>query len=275
MPTVLVGVDGSDDALRAVRWAAAEADRRQLPLRLVHAFSLGRGARLRGAHRRRALPEHVARAGPRSLGSAASAAAEAQPGLAVQQQLIVGYPAEVLAAEARRARLLVLGDRGLSRIEGVLVGSTAAAMAAHAACPIVVVRGAELDQEASRTRPVVVGVDDSASSEAAIGFAFEAAAARKVPLLAVHAYADSVADPMIGKLIDWDVMADEETRRLTAQPGPLGREVPRRRRSADPRPRPAGAPADRPLRDGPAGRRRLTRPTVSSPACCSARSATP
>jgi len=150
------------------------------------------------------------------LAQAASTAAEAQPGLAVQRQLIVGYPAEVLAAEARRARLLVLGDRGLSRIEGLLVGSTAAAMVAHAACPIVVVRGAELDQEASRTRPVVLGVDDSPSSEAAIGFAFEAAAARSVPLVAVHAYAEPVADPMIGKLIDWDVMADEEARRLNA-----------------------------------------------------------
>ena len=40
MPTVLVGVDGSNNALRAVRWAAAEAHRRMLPLRLVHAFAL-------------------------------------------------------------------------------------------------------------------------------------------------------------------------------------------------------------------------------------------
>jgi len=112
--------------------------------------------------------------------------------------------------------LLVLGDRGLSRIEGLLVGSTAAAMAAHAACPVVVVRGAELDEESSRTWPVVVGVDDSLSSEAAIGFAFDAAAARNVPLLAMHAHADPVADPMIGRLIDWAVIAEEETRRLHA-----------------------------------------------------------
>jgi len=217
MPTVLVGVDGSNDALRAVRWAAAEADLRQLPLRLVLAFTwvvepdlkMGTGDE---PYRTMLLEQARAR-----LARAASTAAEGRPGLAVQQQLVVGYPAEVLAAEARRARLLVLGDRGLSRIEGVLVGSTAAAMAAHAACPIVVVRGTEVDHETSRTRPVVVGIDDSSSSESAIGFAFEAAAARKVPLLAMHAYADAIADPMIGNLIDWDVVADDETRRLNAQ----------------------------------------------------------
>ena len=112
--------------------------------------------------------------------------------------------------------MLVLGDRGLSRIEGVLVGSTAAAMAAHAVCPIVVVRGAELDDEATRTLPVVVGVDDSPSSEAAIEFAFEAAAAQGVPLVAVHAYAEPIADPMFAKVMDWDVIAREESHRPSA-----------------------------------------------------------
>jgi nucleotide-binding universal stress UspA family protein len=217
MPTVLVGVDGSDHALRAVRWAAVEADRRQLPLRLVLAFTWVAEPdfemRTGDEHYRNMLLEQ-ARA---RLAQAASTAAETRPALAVQQQLIIGYPAEVLAAEARRATLLVLGDRGLTYVEGVLVGSTAAAMAAHAACPIVVVRGAEMDQDASRTRPVVVGIDNSSSSEAAIGFAFEAAAAREAPLLAMHAYADRLADPLIGNLIDWDVIADEETRRLNAR----------------------------------------------------------
>jgi nucleotide-binding universal stress UspA family protein len=215
-PTVLVGVDGSDDALRAVRWAAAEACRRQLPLRLVHAFAWVAEPdfeMLTGDEHYRNMLLEQARA---RLAEASAIATDTQPGLAVQRQLIVGHPGEVLAAEARRARLLVLGDRGLSRIEGLLVGSTAAAMAAHAACPIVIVRGAQLDQESNRTRPVVVGIDDSLSSEAAIGFAFEAAAARSVALLAMHAHANPVADSMIGRLIDWDVIAEEEARRLKA-----------------------------------------------------------
>jgi nucleotide-binding universal stress UspA family protein len=215
--TVLVGVDGSDYALRAVRWAAVEAGRRQLPLRVVHAFAwvvepdfttlTGDG------HYRDMLIERARK----HLDVAAEIAAQVQPGLAVQQLLIVGHPAEVLTAEARQASVLVLGDRGLNRIEGVLVGSTAAAMAMHAACPLVVVRGDELTDESRRTRPVVVGVDDTPSSEAAIGFAFEAAAARDVPLIAVHVYAQPVADPAFGKLIDWAVLAEDERQRLAVR----------------------------------------------------------
>ncbi len=101
--TVLVGVDGSDHALRAVRWAAAEADRRQLPLRLVLAFTWVAEPDfevLTGDEHYRNMLLQQARA---RLAQAASTATETRPALAVQQQLIIGYPAEVLAAESRRA----------------------------------------------------------------------------------------------------------------------------------------------------------------------------
>jgi nucleotide-binding universal stress UspA family protein len=217
MPTVLVGVDGSDAALRAVCWAAAEAKRRQLPLRLVHAFAWIAepdfpGTRAAGESYRDMLLEQARD----YLRSAATAATGAHPGITVQQQLIVGHPAEVLAAEARRATVLVLGSRGLSRIDDLLVGSTAAAMVVHAACPVVVVRGAEVDTAAARTRPVALGVDDSTTSEAAIGFAFEAAASRGVPLLAVHGYAEPMGGLTMDWLLDWDVIADIELEQLAA-----------------------------------------------------------
>ena len=214
--TVLVGVDGSNDALRAVRWAAREARRRRLPLRLVHAFAwvaeTGFDVLTDGEQDRETL---LAQARG-YLRSAAATATEIEPEIVVQQQLVVGYAAECLLAEAERAQLLVLGDRGLSSIEGVLLGSVAAAMVVHAACPVVVVRGTELDDAAARTRPVVLGVDDSPSSEAAIGFAFEAAAARGVGLLAVHSYAEPVADALFGRLMDWDVIAHDERHALAA-----------------------------------------------------------
>jgi nucleotide-binding universal stress UspA family protein len=76
------------------------------------------------------------------------------------------------------------------------------------------VRGAELDEQAGRSRPVVVGVDEATGSEAAVGFAFEAAAARGVPLVAVHAYAALVNAPTLGRLIDWNVIAEDEQQRL-------------------------------------------------------------
>jgi nucleotide-binding universal stress UspA family protein len=146
------------------------------------------------------------------LDRAAAAAMRDEPGLDVQQQLIVGSPIPVLAQEARRAQLLVLGDRGLGQVEGLLVGSVAGALAPHASCPVVVVRG---DDDPPASLPVVVGVDGH--SDAAIAFAFEAAAARRVSVVAVHSWWQPVFEPeMAGVLFDREaIQADEE--RILAQ----------------------------------------------------------
>jgi nucleotide-binding universal stress UspA family protein len=115
----------------------------------------------------------------------------------------------VLQAESTRAELVVLGDRGLGGFAGLLIGPVAVTLAAHAACPIVVVRGPEPDRMV-RSEAVVVGVDGSPTSEAAVAFAFEAAALRGVPLVAVHTWFDMVVDATMAPLIDWDVMEADE-----------------------------------------------------------------
>jgi len=84
------------------------------------------------------------------------------------------------------AQLVVIGDRGLGGVAGLLIGSVAFALAAGGSCPVVIVRG----QTDATDGPVVVGVDGSPISEAALAFAFEAAALRGAPLLAVHAWRD-------------------------------------------------------------------------------------
>ena len=128
----------------------------------------------------------------------------------MQQRLIVGSPIPVLAQEARRAQLLVLGDRGLGQVEGLLVGSVAGALAPHGPCPVVVIRG---DGQPSASLPVVVGVD--AHSDDAIAFAFEAAAARRVSVVAVHSWWQPVFEPeMAGVLFDREAIQAEEERIL-------------------------------------------------------------
>jgi nucleotide-binding universal stress UspA family protein len=191
--TVVVGVDGSEDSLRAVRWAAAEAGRRAVPLRLVHAFdrtvehvvgqpTLGEQDRdIQLAQARRLLTE------------SAAVADSAVPGLRVEAQLVVGYPIPVLVDESGRAELMVLGAAGRTRFLELLAGSVASALAAHGRCPVVVVRGADRDQS-STSAPVVVGIDGTPASEAAIAFAFETASARHAPLVAVHAW----QTPLVG-----------------------------------------------------------------------------
>lgn len=180
---VVVGVDGSEPALRAVRLAAAEAVRRDRPLRVVHGFiwpllrvavdPVAGGAP--GGGLRHQAEELVARA--------VAEAEAAAPALRVTGEIIDGEAAAVLLGELPTATMIVLGDRGLGGFAALVVGSVAIQVAAYADCPVLVARGAE------RTAgPVVVGVDGSPLSRAAVEFAADEAALRGAPLHAVHAY---------------------------------------------------------------------------------------
>jgi nucleotide-binding universal stress UspA family protein len=203
----VVGVDGSESALQAVRWAAVEADRRGTALRVVTAFGWPpeRGHPGLGEHYRQELLERARR---HVLADSVAVAERTVTGLPVSGELVVGFPLATLHAQSRDAQLLVLGSRGLGGLTGLLVGSVAVGMAAHAACPVVVVRGEDRDPQSPE--PVVVGVDRSSTSDAALAFAFDVAAARGVPLVAVHAWGQLVLDPQIAGLIDWPALAEEE-----------------------------------------------------------------
>ncbi|HXV91708.1 MAG TPA: universal stress protein [Pseudonocardia sp.] len=197
---VVVGVDGSGPALRAVRWAAPEALRRRVPLRIVLAADLPHEAQRE--ERLGALRER--------LDDAAGEAARVAPGVEVETQLVIGRPGAVLHSESGRARLTVVGERGLGGFTGLLLGSVPVTLAGHTGCPLVVVRGVT-DGPAA---PVVVGVDGSPLSEAAIGFAYEQAAAYGVGLVAVHTWSDVLVDPMPEPLLDRDAVEADEHRLL-------------------------------------------------------------
>jgi nucleotide-binding universal stress UspA family protein len=200
---VVVGVDGSDSALQAVRWAADEAMRRRAPLRLVTAFSWtdeqtvgvpGLGARYR---------DILLDQSRKALARAVTVATGRHPALEITHELRTGFPIGTLADEARR-------DRGSNSITGLLAGSVAVALAAHAACPVVVVRGDE--QPGSAALPILLGVDASPAGEAAIDFAYQAAAERGVPLIAAHSWTEAFAAPALTSLMyrSEDQAAEEE-----------------------------------------------------------------
>lgn len=212
--SVVAGVDGSRRGLKAVRWAAAEADRRGLPLRLVAAHSWTSG--LMGGPDLDMDPRNVLRdVSLDHLRAAAVAAARIAPQLEVEQVEVTGSPASVLQAESAAAELVVLGNRGLGGFTGLLLGSVAVELAAHAACPVVVVRGPEPDYASPPRDPVVVGVDGSPTSEAAVAFAFEAASFRRVPLIAVHVWQDLLVDPTMAPLMDWEAVESDERELLS------------------------------------------------------------
>ncbi|HWH00299.1 MAG TPA: universal stress protein [Pilimelia sp.] len=185
---VVVGVDGSAAALEAVGFAARDAARRRRALRVVHAFIW---PLLR-------VPIGPSPAGPPTGGLrhqaeefVAEAVAQARataPDTPVTGEVVEGAAAPVLLREAGGAALVVLGSRGLGGLSGLLIGSVAVQVTAHATCPVVVARG-----ELRDTGPVVVGVDGSDLSDRAVGFAVESAALRGAELLALHAWTHPVA----------------------------------------------------------------------------------
>jgi len=214
---VVVGVDGSWSALEAVRWAAREAERRDAPLRLVHVCHL---APVRHPRQLAPPPEYhaaVLEEGRHWLTEAGEAARRAVPGIAVTTDLLDGITADVLVTESKTARLMVLGSRGLGGFTALLVGSVAVALSAHGHCPVVVMRPSTVDAVRPENGPVVVGVDGSELSDAALTFAFEAAAARDVPVVAVHTWQDvhmAGAWTLLPGTVDWDWLQSEEEDRL-------------------------------------------------------------
>ncbi|MET8846802.1 universal stress protein [Amycolatopsis sp. NPDC004625] len=173
---VLAGVDASEPSYAAVRWAAREAGRRDTTLRLVHAC-IFEGTRAN--EHDELLLEHIYR----RLHRAAAIARDWAPGVRVQTAVRLGLAADLLLEESADAALVVLGSHGLGGLRGALIGSVALRVAAEAPCPVVVVPG----YQPARTGPVVAGIDRSESSEHALRFAFEEAAATRAPVLVVHA----------------------------------------------------------------------------------------
>ncbi|GLY49853.1 universal stress protein [Lentzea sp. NBRC 102530] len=209
---VVVGVDGSASALAAVRWAADDCARHHTPLRLVHGYPLPvRGYPeiiLTAAEIRKAI-EDQARGW---LEEAVAAARAVAPEVEVTTEVVNAGAVPLLIEESRAARLMVLGSQGLGNVTGLLIGSTALALASHGKCPLVVARGTEVPGG-----PVVVGVDGSPTSEAALAFAFEAASMRDAPLTAIMCWQDFMVESAYSAsrfTVDWGQVEAEEQRLL-------------------------------------------------------------
>jgi nucleotide-binding universal stress UspA family protein len=192
--SVVVGVDGSDHADRAVVWAARQAVLEHRPLTLLHGFNpIGRttwGAlTLEGPDRYELL--HVLRRDARTmLEDALTLAQKTEPELEVHPVLVDADARTALVDASRTARLLVLGSRGRGSVSGLLLGSVSVAVAQLALCPAVVCRPR---RPGTRTHGVLVGADGSAASLPVIEFAFHQASLRGVPLTVMHCFWEIVA----------------------------------------------------------------------------------
>jgi nucleotide-binding universal stress UspA family protein len=132
------------------------------------------------------------------------------PGLDVDIALAAMPATTGLSRESENASVLFLGNRGHNPLTGLLAGSTALALASHAHCPVVLVRANGADGN-PRTGPVVVGVDGTEASEAAVAFAFAEASANDATLVALHAYTESLFEAALAEEdtpLDWTVQRE-------------------------------------------------------------------
>ena len=137
--TIVVGVDGSDTSLDALRWARDEAARRGASLHLVHAWSypyVGDVAGMAAYVPDDANMEANARA---VLDDAVALATEGGDPPAVTTSVVHGAATQVLLDASAGADLLVVGSHGRGGFAGLLLGSVSQQCAHHATCPLVIV----------------------------------------------------------------------------------------------------------------------------------------
>ncbi|MGW2248723.1 universal stress protein [Kitasatospora sp. NPDC001660] len=227
---VIVGVDRSEASRWAVRWAADEAGWRGLPLHLLHAQDWPTGEPAQDPSR---WVIGLRAAGDALLDTARLLAGEQHPGLEITTRLTEGRPVRVLREAADEAAQLVLGIRRLTEARSALpIGSKGASLVGHLRCPITLVP--EPPEGLSGPGAVVVGVDGSESSRAAVAFAFEEAAIAGVDIQAVEVRRPAGADrpdPIEESLMDlsaslagWEEKyPDVRVRRevLTGSPAPM------------------------------------------------------
>ncbi|MGW7210716.1 universal stress protein [Streptomyces sp. NPDC054837] len=175
---VVVGVDGSLVAVRALDWAVEEAVRRGTVLRIVYAV----------ADRDEAGPV---------LASAVSRVHERHPGLPVEVRAVEGGAVRVLAGESGDAALTVVGTRGFGGVSGLLARSVSRRLAVQAHGPLLVVRG---DHPCNEGRAVLLSLE-SDEDEAAAVYAFQEAARRGVQLYVLHSPMHRRTTPELAPLV--------------------------------------------------------------------------
>ncbi|MFF5973335.1 universal stress protein [Streptomyces sp. NPDC012769] len=202
--SVVVGLDGTEQADAAAEWAADEAVLRGTGVHLVHVLEPSPDLLVPLVSR-----EPVASWGEKLLAHTAARLRESRPGLSVTTRLLPSDPVTslVLATE-ERGDLLVLGSRALGGVAGYLLGSVGMTVAGRIERPVVLVRAPDppgretldadgpdgpgaLDPESpeapSSGAPVVVGVDLRDPVDGVLAFAFAEAASRRTEVRVVHA----------------------------------------------------------------------------------------
>ena len=218
---VVVGIDGSDTALGAARWAAEFAAQHDLPVTLLHVIR-----RLEWHFASVEAPAELHGNGDGVLAAAETAVRATHPDLTIGATAVKGTVAAALSEASESARLLVIGagagdDRAL--------GGHVSRITHRTQCPVVVWRSPAATRT-GKPLPIVVGVDESEAAGRALAEAFDIAAALHAPLMVVHMWEIAAAVGMgdLGGqgMMDWqllELLESQQRQQMDALVEPLAR----------------------------------------------------
>ena len=180
---VVVGVDGSERAHLAARYAAREARRLELPLTVVHVHP----DYVPVAPMMPLIPGDLREIGRQLLAEGVREASAAEPDVEVSSLLLSGHPASELVRACVDARLLVLGHESTSVVTRVFTGAVATGVAARAGCPVVSVP-ADWQERTHGPHRIVLGYGSADHDTALLEEGFRTASAHDAHLSVLHAW---------------------------------------------------------------------------------------
>ncbi|HEY2502984.1 MAG TPA: universal stress protein [Mycobacterium sp.] len=173
--SVVVGVDGSQEAIRAARWAVDEVAGTDIPLRLLYVTKAEASASPVEARAALVAAEEV-------VHDAYSAVDEMGKSLKVETEVIDGQPVQALIAASRSTTFLCVGDTGAAQHPDAWLGSTAKELAQSGHCSVAIVRGDRHDAGAMGDGWIVALVDESPDGIDVLELAIHEARQRRAPL---------------------------------------------------------------------------------------------
>jgi nucleotide-binding universal stress UspA family protein len=213
--SIVVGVDGSASAERALAWAVDQAVAENRPLTLVHAVSPAGSVWMDQAGLDHRIGLEAMKSSARQLLDAAhTLATDRAPALEVHDVLRVTDPRDLLLGLSPGATMVVVGSRGRGAVRSLLLGSVGVALTRHASCPVVVHRPGN---PGFVRNGVVVGADGSPGSLPTLEFAYRQASLRRLPLTVLHCFWDVLRSAGTPELVAASAATLEEERLLVAE----------------------------------------------------------
>lgn len=206
---VVVGADGSPASNAAVCWAARDAAMRNVQLTIVHVVSTDVATWPPMPY-----PDTWAvwqeDEGRKILAAAHKIADESVTGerkLTVKSEIVFSTPVPTMVEMSAEAEMIVVGSSGRGALARVLLGSVSSSLVRRARCPVAIIRDEDPLMPDPLHAPVLLGIDGSPASEAAVAVAFDEASRRGVELIALHAWSDLEVVELLG--LNWSAVEAE------------------------------------------------------------------